>query len=243
MSWLIGHWESFFHLPSLIIVLGGTCFATMVHFPLKQFYRMLISFSRFLRYRRVSSNQDTLFLTQLTAQLKAQGRLSLNSHLNSIDDPFIQRGLRLLIDGMSVDYIRSVLADQLTLIRHQHQLNAQCFDYMARYAPGFGLIGTLIGLIMMLSQLEDPSSLGPTMSIAFITTFYGVVFANVLFAPIAGRLRIFAQDDLARKQLYLDTFLGLAKQESQYLIQEKLSSRLDKVQSFPNFKVIQKETL
>jgi chemotaxis protein MotA len=108
----------------------------------------------------------------------------------------------------------------------RHDQGIRFFEQLAKYAPGFGLIGTLIGLIIMLSNLDDPQTLGPSMSVALITTFYGCLLSNLLFLPLAGRLRISSNEEIIQKEMLLEGLICISKEESSYMIREKMSMLL-----------------
>jgi chemotaxis protein MotA len=216
----------FLHPSSLMIVLGGTLGATLVHFPISQLMklggRLMVIFS----LERRSYKRDIDLVTEIGDKLKKEGRLSLSKELLKIKDHFLRNALQLLIDRISVEELGGILRENIEYMCKRHDQGIRFFEQMAKYAPGFGLIGTLIGLIVMLAQLDDPSKLGPSMSVALVTTFYGVLLANLVFLPLAGRLRISSDEEILQKEMLLQGVLSLANEESSYLIREKMSMLL-----------------
>ena len=118
------------------------------------------------------------------------------------------------------------LRDNIDYMKKRHSQGIRFFEQMAKYAPGFGLLGTLIGLIMMLAQLDDPATLGPSMSVALVTTFYGVLLSNLVFLPLAGRLQISSTEEVLQKEMFLEGVICISKEESGYLIREKMAMLL-----------------
>lgn len=216
----------FYHPESLLIVCGGTLGATLVHFPLSQLFktpgRLMVIFS--LKSRNFK--RDIEMVMKIGDKLKKEGRLAMSKELNSIKDHFLRNALQLLIDRVQVEELERILRDNIEYMEKRHYQGLKFFEQLAKYAPGFGLIGTLIGLIVMLSQLDDPSKLGPSMSVALLTTFYGVLLANLLFLPLAGRLRISNNEEVLQKEMLLQGVISIAKEESSYLIREKMSMLL-----------------
>ena len=212
----------FFHAPSLLVVLGGTIGATMVHFPLTQLFkfgaRLRVIFSVKTRHYA----KDIELVTSLAERVRREGRMSLNGIIPSLNDHFLQSALQLLVDKVPPDDLEDIMKDNLLYMQTRHDMGIRFFEQMAKYAPGFGLLGTLIGLILLLAQLEDPASVGPNMSTALITTFYGVLLSNLVFMPLAGRLRISSDEELLQKEMMLEGIISMAKGESSYIIREKM---------------------
>jgi chemotaxis protein MotA len=216
----------FIHPQSLLIVLGGTFGATLVHFPISQLFKLSGRLKVIFSLERHSYKNDIDLVIELSDKLKKEGRLALSKDLSKIKDHFLRNGLQLLIDRISVGELDRILRENIEYMIKRHDQGINFFEQMAKYAPGFGLIGTLIGLIVMLSELDDPTKLGPSMSIALVTTFYGVLLTNLVFLPLAGRLRISSDEEILQKEMLLQGIICLANDESSYLIREKMSMLL-----------------
>ena len=154
--------------------------------------------------------------------MRREGRMSLHAIVPSLSDNFLQSALQLLIDKVKPEDIERIMKDNLSYMQDRHNMGIRFFEQMAKYAPGFGLLGTLIGLILLLAQLDNPKSVGPIMSTALITTFYGVLLSNLMFLPVAGRLRISSNEEIMEKEMVLEGILSIARGESSYIIKEKM---------------------
>ena len=218
--------QLFYHPPSLMIVLGGTLGATMVHFPVSQLLKLGSRLRVIFSLHTQSYRKDIDIVTKIGDKMKKEGRLSLAQELNKIKDHFLRNGLQLLIDRISQEELEKILSENIEYMKLRHNQGIRFFEQMAKYAPGFGLLGTLIGLITMLANLDDPATLGPSMSIALVTTFYGVLLANLVFLPLAGRLRISSNEEVLQKEMLLEGLMGIANEDSSYLIREKMSMLL-----------------
>lgn len=194
----------FFDLNSLLIVLGGTVGATLINFPLEDF-RKTIVILRTAFYPDISSAQHRLRrIVQLARNAKSQGRLALEEDGFRESDPFLRKGIELLVDDLPADDLRDILQTELRYLEDRHRRGAQLFQAMGAIAPAMGLIGTLIGLVQMLQDMSDLSSLGAGMATALLTTFYGAVLAYIIFLPLAGKLRTRSQEELLIKELTIE---------------------------------------
>lgn len=216
----------FYHPDSILIVLGGTLGATIVHFPLSQLVKLGPRLSKIFSVKRMNYYRDIENMVKIGATLKKEGPMALNNILNTIQDHFLKNAFQLLIDRVPVSELESILGENIEYMKNRHNQGIRFFDQMAKYAPGFGLLGTLIGLIMMLANLDDPKTLGPSMSVALVTTFYGVLLSNLIFLPLAGRLRISSTEEIIQKKMILEGVLSIAREESSYLIREKMAMLL-----------------
>ena len=140
---------------------------------------------------------------------RREGLLALESHLDEVDDPFLRKGLELAVDGTDPEVLREMLEIDLDRTAIRHKEAAGFWTSCAGYAPAMGMIGTVIGLVDMLSKLDDPSALGPAMAVAFLTTLWGAALANYVFAPIAAKLRKMSNDELAQRELLLEGILSI----------------------------------
>jgi len=212
----------FFHIPSLFIVLGGTIAATLVHFPIYNMQKFGQRFKVFIKKDELLYANNITTLVRLAEKIKIKGALAVSEEVELLDDPFMKAGFKLIIDNTPEDRIETLLLDTLDHLEKRHKVGISFFDQMSKYAPGYGLIGTLIGLILLMATLSDPSSLGPSMAIALITTFYGSVLANVVFGPIAGRLKSSSEQERIDKELILIGLKSIARGESSVIIKETM---------------------
>lgn len=216
----------FFHPESMLIVLGGTIGATFVHFPITQLFKMGARLKKIFSLKVRNYQRDIEEITRIAEKFKKEGRLAVNNELENIKDHFLKNALQLLIDRVPIENLESILRDNIEYMESRHEQGIRFFEQLAKYAPGFGLIGTLIGLIIMLANLDDPATLGPSMSVALVTTFYGCLLSNLLFLPLAGRLRIASNEEIIQKEMILEGIICISKEDSAYMIREKMSMLL-----------------
>ncbi|HHZ13088.1 MAG: motility protein A [Caldicoprobacterales bacterium] len=221
-----GTLQSFYDLASIMIVLGGTLAATMVSYPFKR----LVGFTRVVKKLFFSSEdkpQDIIVrIIELANIARKEGLLALEEAAYGTDDPFLQKGILLIVDGTDPELVRNILETELDFLEERHQEGQGIFETMASLAPAFGMIGTLIGLINMLRKLDDPSSLGPSMSVALVTTFYGSMLANLFFTPMAIKLKYKSSQEILLKEIMLEGMLSIQAGENPRIIEEKLKAFL-----------------
>ena len=215
--------QLFYHPSSLLIVFGGTVCATLVHFPVTQLFKLYGRLKVALKPSAIHNHKDIENILKLANIYRQESRLSLEKELPKIKDHFLKHALELLIDNVEPDEIKNMLEKNLSFIEIRHEQGIHFFDTMAQYAPGFGFLGTLIGLVMLLSELENPENLGPSMSTALVTTFYGILLANLMFLPLAGRLRIASNEDVVQKKMYIEGIYAMANNETNYMLFEKMT--------------------
>lgn len=207
---------------SLIIVLGGTVAATMIHFPMSQLKKtMPWLFKTFAMKRKGYQHVIDEFL-EVATQYKREGRVGMGKNVDKIKDMFLRDAVQLIIDNVTKDEMQDILDANIDYMERRHKLGVDYFMMVATYCPSFGLVGTLIGLIVMLANLDDPSSLGPAMSVALITTFYGALFANFLFMPFAGRLEVANEEEVLQKKMLKEGLVCLLEGQSIFVIREKM---------------------
>ncbi len=212
----------FWDLPSAFIVMGGTLGATLIHYPLKDVFGMILVLKNVFFHRISSPNETIKVLVDLSRTTRKSGILSLEPFTRNLDDAFFSQGVRMIVDGAEVDSIKSVLEREMDYTSARHRLGAEIFTTMGAYAPALGMIGTLIGLIQMLQELEDPSKIGPGMAVALITTFYGAMLAYLFFLPIAGKLKTRSKQEMLVKALMMEGVVSVASGENPRVMEEKL---------------------
>lgn len=216
----------FISIPSAMIVIGGTLGTTMINYPLKEVIGVMSVVKN--AFFNKASSADGLISTFLEFARKArkEGILSLEGDIKELDDEFLQKGIQLSIDGLDPQAISELLETEMDFIRSRHQLGAEVFTTMGTYAPAMGMIGTLIGLVQMLQSMDDPSSIGPAMAVALLTTFYGSVMANILCMPIAGKLRTRSKEEMLMKELIIEGVISLANGDNPRSLEQKLHAFL-----------------
>lgn len=201
----------FFGSPaSIILVLGGAIGATMASGTMAQATGAAKVFVKALTGGGGNDESATIRqLVEFAEVARKEGLLALESKLEAIEDPFMKKGLELAVDGTDPDEIGEIMDLDLRRLMNRHKDGAAFFTSAAGYGPAFGMVGTVIGLIDMLGKLDDPSTLGPSMAVAFITTLWGAFLANFLFQPIAARLKKLSADEVAYRELVIEGVLAV----------------------------------
>lgn len=216
----------FFDIPSIFIVVGGTLGATLVNFSVNDLQFAWQSLQNVIFKKEYRVHERIRYLVELGTKVRTEGILFLESASAREPDSFLRLGLEVTVDGQSAEDVRRILENEMRTTSERNHRAIQVFQTMGAYAPAMGLIGTLIGLIQMLSSLNDPATVGPAMSIALITTFYGALLANLFFLPIAGKLRNKAQEEVLSKAITVEGVLSIGKLENPIVIEQRLKSFL-----------------
>ncbi len=217
-----GNLEIFIHIPSMMIVGGGSMAAILVNFPLKEVISVLgIVKKAFMSDEIDATNIIDLFIN-LAMKSRRDGILAIDKELHKIDDDFMRIGLEMAVDGAEPESIKNVMEVELNYLIERHKKGQQIFLSLGTFSPAFGMIGTLMGLIAMLRTLDDPSNIGAGMAVALITTFYGSVLANLLFLPIAGKLKNRSDHEITIKEMMIDGVLAIQYGEHPKNISRKL---------------------
>jgi chemotaxis protein MotA len=220
----------FWDPPSLIIVLGGTMAASLVHFPVTQLIKMFRRLKVIFFTKKPVISRVINEMVSMSEIIKIEGKMSLVKQIEGINEPFLRHGLQLIADKVPSEEINNLLKEEINATLARHVQGQTYFDTLAKYSPGFGLLGTLIGLIMMLSNLTDPESIGPNMGMALITTFYGVLFSNLLFSPLSGRLEILSLEEAMMKEMMLIGIMGIALEDAPLIVKEKMLIYLSSIE-------------
>lgn len=221
-----GNLGNFFDPASIIIVLGGTIASTLVAFPLKKTLGALKALKKAFFGKQADPIGMINQLIELSNLARREGLLALEEVGEKTEDEFLKKGIMLIVDGTDPELVRNILETELNFLEERHKEGQSVFETMGSFAPAFGMIGTLIGLINMLKELEDVSSVGPNMSVALVTTFYGSVLANALFIPLANKLKGKSGEEILVKELVVEGLLSIQAGENPRIIEEKLKTFL-----------------
>lgn len=217
---------TFVNMPSLLIVLGGTVLVTMMKFSLAQFGRAAsIAVKAFTH--KPSSPEDLIGTAVNLAKTARQGGLLALEDVE-VPDEFMKSGLTLVIDGHPGDVVRSMLSKDLHQTLQRHAEGQAIFKAIGNVGPAMGMIGTLIGLVQMLSNMNDPKQIGPAMAIALLTTLYGALLANLFALPIADKLAVRSREERYRKSLIIDALLSIQSGQNPRVIENMLETYLPK---------------
>jgi len=217
-----GSIDLFLSIPSLMVVIGGTLGATLINFPLKDVLGVF-SVARNAVFATDIPISDLISrFIEYANKSRKEGILSLESELATVKDSFLKKGVQLSIDGLEPQDINEIMETEIEFIRNRHQLGAEIFSTMGTFAPALGMIGTLIGLVQMLQNMDDPSRIGPSMALALLTTFYGSVMANIVCLPIAGKLRARSKTEVQAKEMMVQGIISLANGDNPRILEQKL---------------------
>ncbi|MFT5440048.1 MAG: chemotaxis protein MotA [Alphaproteobacteria bacterium] len=188
---------AFFDAPAVLIVIGGTFAVTMICFSLGDLARLPTILLKTLFHSIPDASKTALHMLRLSEMARKRGILELDQLLGDMQyEPFMNKAIGLAVDGTPIEEIRTVLQCEIDRMAERHYRSANMLRKAAEIAPAMGLIGTLIGLVQMLGNLSDPNSIGPGLAVALLTTFYGAVLANMVFAPLASKLERNTSDEI-----------------------------------------------
>lgn len=216
-----------FQGAAFLIVFGGTLGAVMVQCPTKVFF-MAIKMGRWAFVTpRLHSRDMARQLMEWSVLARKEGILALEVRTSDIDDPFLKKGLQLLVDGNSAEKIREVLDVDTHSWEQLRWQSARVWEAAAGYSPTIGIIGAVLGLMHVMQNLGEPSKLGGGIAVAFVATIYGVAFANLLFLPVANKLKSIIMQQTHMREMVVDGLVGIANGDNPRLIEIKLQSYID----------------
>ena len=197
--------QLFFSKEALIVVFGGLVASSMVMFPFRELRKMGLRVKVMFTSRHRNYRKDILTLLRLSHKMHTQGRPALEQELETIPDNFMKHAVNLVVANYPVEQIKLLLKEMIENSEKRHEQGIYYFEQLAKFAPGFALVGTLIGLVKLLSAISDPKSLGPNMATALVSTFYGVSLSNLVFLPMAGRLRMLSYQERIHKEVLIES--------------------------------------
>lgn len=219
-----GALKSFWDPPSVLITVGGTIASTIAAYPWTSLKKLGPVIKTAFTKKKIDLYAEIDTILEIANTARREGLLALENNLSQIEDPFLKKGIMLVVDGTDPEFVKTVMEAEIYFIQDRHAQCQAILDSMAAYAPAYGMIGTLIGLINMLKSLSETDSLGPSMSVALVTTFYGVILANLIFGPISKKLKVMTAEEALRKELLLEGLLSIQAGENPRIIQKRLFS-------------------
>jgi chemotaxis protein MotA len=215
---------SFINLPAVIIICAGTFGATMASVGMESMKRIPALYKRVFSTEPLDTQGRIDLLVSLAEQARREGLLALDSRIGDIDDEFTRKGMQLVVDGTDPELVREVLEAEIDGMIARHAAGASTFDKAGGFSPTMGIIGTVLGLVHVLQNLAAPAELGPAISSAFIATLMGVGAANVIFLPVANRLKAISAEELELRSMTLDGILSVQAGDNPRLVADRLSS-------------------
>ena len=224
-----GHLRNIWNIPSVLMTVLGSYFSMWVSAPLKKVIGMLKVMGRTFKVPDFGEKTIISSLQALSEKARREGILALEDQLEDLEDPFMKMGLRLVVDGTDGNIIRAIMENEMNQIEARHMEWISLINAWAGFAPGFGMMGTVLGLIGMLQNLDDKSSLGPNMAVALITTLYGSFMANWLIAPFDTKLMGHNSQEIRVKEMIVEGVLAIQAGENPRIMGQKLLTYLDPV--------------
>ena len=219
-----GELQSLLNVPGALIIFVGTFGATMVSYPLhlvKKLPQLIM-----LAFKGKAETPEELieFFVDLASQARREGLLSLEERARSIDDPFLRKGIMLVVDGVDPKMVKEILQAEKESMAHRHREGYGMLEAMGGYAPTLGVLGAVLGLIHALSSLEDPSGLGEAIAVAFVATLYGVGVANLIWLPLASKLKTRSEAELFVRDVMMEGILAIQAGHSPQIVREYIAA-------------------
>ena len=212
----------FINVPSMLIVFGGTAGVALVNFPLADVFGAVGVVKKTVLIKEANTNELIAQLMEFANKARKEGILSLQGSIDSVDDNFLVKALQMAVDGQEPDDLKAMLNTEIDYIAERHGKGAEIFTSLGGISPAMGMVGTLIGLVQMLQNMSDPAAIGPAMAVALLTTFYGAVLANVLFNPLAGKLKTRSKTELLQKTVIVEGMESILSGENPRVMEQKL---------------------
>ena len=219
-----GNVAIFINVQSIVLVIGGTIAATLINFPLSELVSVLVVTKN--AFIEKGSNAEGIIqkLVEFATVARREGILALESHASDAGDEFLQKSVQLAIDGRAPELIKDILTTEIAFMEDRHVMGQSVLNAMATFAPAFGMIGTLIGLVTMLATMDDPSTIGAGMAIALLTTLYGAILANLILLPCVGKLKVKTSTELLQKEVVIEGILSIQSGDNPRVVEQKLKA-------------------
>jgi chemotaxis protein MotA len=217
-----GELRSYWDAPSVFITIGGGLCSTLINFRLKDVLSVFKLATHIFRDKATSANETIEMLVKLSEKTRREGLLSIEPELEQMEDPFIKQSLQLVVDGIESETIKDFMDTEIENMQSRHSKGQAIFNMMGAIFPAWGMIGTLLGLINLLLKLDDPAQIGPSMSVALVTTFYGSIIANFICIPMAGKLKIKSDEEVHQKEMIAEAVISIQAGENPKMLEQKL---------------------
>lgn len=221
-----GNYGTFMEKSAIIIIFGGCFSALLVAFPLKNVLSLPKVLKKTLLAHSRPHREIIADLVKYAEIARRDGILSLESMTETIQDKFIVKGIQMAVDGTDPELIQQILEGELESENERHSMGRSLLEVVGKYAPAYGIIGTVIGLVLMLSQMEDASKIGEGMAVAFLATLYGAVTANVVCLPLADKLRLRGKEEMLTKQIIIRGIMSIQSGDNPRIVEQKLKTFL-----------------
>jgi chemotaxis protein MotA len=216
--------STFLNTPSFMIVIGGTFAVVMMRFTLKQFIGSMKTATKAFLHKSEDPSEIIASVVQLASIARKEGLLALERQ--EVKNPALALGIRMLVDGHEPSVVRKALNTEMNETVNRHTIGQQIFQQIGDAGPAMGMIGTLVGLVQMLSNMSDPKSIGPAMAVALLTTLYGAMLANMFALPIADKLALRSNEELMSKSIIIESVMGIQEGQNPKVLEELLKNYL-----------------
>jgi chemotaxis protein MotA len=212
----------FYDFASIVITIFGSFAAVLINYPMSDFKRLFGVIYESFRELKMAPIDTIQLFSNLSRKARREGLLSLEDEINNLQDDYLRRGLQMVVDGIEPETIREIMELEIGEMEKRHSSGINMLKSWAAYAPAFGMIGTLIGLIQMLANLSDSSMIASGMAVALITTFYGAVMANMIFTPMAAKLALKSEREATAREMTIEGVLAIQSGVNPRIVEEKL---------------------
>ncbi len=225
-----GNAQGFINVPSLLTTIGGAFSATLISFPLKTMFKTFKVTMKTFLHKELSLTELIEAMVKYAEKARKEGMLALEQEAENEQDKFLAKGLMLAVDGTESELLSNIMYNEMTALESRHEEGQNLFKTLGTFFPAFGMIGTLVGLVQMLSQMNDPSKIGPGMAVALLTTFYGAFAANLFCLPMAEKLKGRSASELHRMELIVEGIMAIKSGDTPRVVGEKLKSFIPPVE-------------
>ena len=222
-----GSLTAFIDLPSVYIVICGACGSTIAAYPASKLLNLFAVIKNAFLVKQRPPTEVVKQIVDFAEQARREGILALESRALEITDEYMKQGIQLAVDGTEPDLIREILSTEISYMENRHSDGAKMLEYLASMGPSFGMLGTVVGLVKMLGNMSDLSTLGPSMAVALITTFYGSILANAVCLPMAEKLKGYSRREVLLKELMLEGIMALQSGDNPRIVEQKLTVFLE----------------
>lgn len=219
-----GHLSSLLQPAAFAIVVIGTMGAVLLQSGMRNFTRGIRMLAWIFRTPPNFGEDMSSQITVWSSLARREGLLSLEKHIDEVEDPFTVKGLRMIVDGIDSGKMRHILEADISTFERRERQAAKIWEAAGGYAPTIGILGAVLGLIHVMENLADPSKLGSGIAVAFVATIYGVGFANLIFLPIANKLKTVVADEVFRREMLTDLFCSISAGDNSRVVEERLLS-------------------
>lgn len=229
MVWAImygGPLSIFIDIPSIAIVVGGSFGVALINYPLGDILGTVGVIKKTILIKEPDTNKLIGQMLDFSSKARKGGILSLQDQIDSIEDQFLVKALQMAVDGQEPSELKAILTTEVDNLAARHNYGSEILNTLGAIGPAMGMIGTLIGLVQMLQNMSDPAAIGPAMAVALLTTFYGAILANILFIPMAGKLKARSKTEVLQKTVIIEGMESILSGENPRVMEQRLHTYL-----------------